>query len=76
MNGQGLTEYLIIIMMVALAGIGAASFFGDSVKANFLALGSELTGGEAVDMVAETQTSRAKAKRDTNTLTTIRNYRN
>lgn len=75
-TGQGLTEYLIIIAMVAVAGIGAASFFGDSVKASFLALGSELTGGEKVDMVAETNTSRNKAKRDTNTQTTLGNYRN
>lgn len=74
--GQGLTEYLIIIAMVAVAGIGAASFFGDSVKASFLALGSELTGGEEVDMVAETSVSRDKAKRDTNTQTTLGNYRN
>ncbi|MFK7892221.1 MAG: Flp family type IVb pilin [Granulosicoccus sp.] len=75
-TGQGLTEYLIIIAMVAVAGIGAASFFGDSVKASFLALGSELTGGENVDMVAETEASRAKAQRDVNTQTTLRNYRN
>lgn len=75
-TGQGLTEYLIIIAMVAVAGIGAASFFGDSVKASFLALGSELTGGENVDMVAETEASRAKAQRDVNTQTTLKNYRN
>lgn len=74
-DGQGLTEYLIILAIVVVAGIGAASFFGDSIKANFLALGSELTAGDKVDMASETQASRAKAKRDVNTQTTLKNYR-
>ncbi|MBX2878391.1 MAG: hypothetical protein KTR32_00585 [Granulosicoccus sp.] len=75
-TGQGLTEYLIIVAIVAIACVGAASFFGDTIKANFLALGSDLTGGEAVDRVAETSTSRAKAKTDTNSKTTLGNYNN
>jgi Flp pilus assembly pilin Flp len=75
-SGQGLTEYLIIVAIIAIACVGAASFFGDSVKANFLSLGSDLTGGEVVDRVAETSTSRAKAETDTNSQTTLRNYNN
>jgi len=46
--GQGLTEYIIIIAIIAIAAIGATSFFGDSIKASFLALGSELTGSTKV----------------------------
>lgn len=74
-RGQGLTEYVIIIAIIAIAAIGATSFFGDSIKASFLALGSELTGNTKVDMVQETSTALAKAKSDTNTQTTLRNYR-
>ncbi|MBX2880541.1 MAG: hypothetical protein KTR32_11440 [Granulosicoccus sp.] len=74
-SGQGLIEYLIIVALVGIAAVGAASYFGDSVKASFLALGTELTGGKEVDMVAETKTTRAKAKKDTNSQTTLRNYR-
>lgn len=75
LTGQGLTEYVIIIAIIAIAAIGATSFFGDSIKASFLALGSELTGNTKVDMVQETSTALSKAKNDTNTATTLRNYR-
>lgn len=74
-TGQGLTEYVIIIAIIAIAAIGAASFFGDSIKATFLALGSELTGSAPIDMAQETSAALAKAKQDTNTQTTLRNYR-
>lgn len=75
-SGQGLTEYLIIVAMIAIACVGGASYFGDSIKATFLSLGSDLTGGEVVDRVAETSTSRIKAETDTNSQTTLRNYNN
>ena len=73
---QGLTEYIIIVALIAIAAIGAVSFFGSSVKASFLALGSELVGGEKVDTVATTQTNFDKAKADAEAQITLDNYRN
>lgn len=75
-RGQGLTEYAIILSLVAIAAIGATSFFGDSVKASFVALGSELTGGAKYDMVAKTKSSLEKAEGGITGVTTLRNYRN
>lgn len=74
-RGQGLTEYAIILSLVAIAAIGATSFFGDSIKASFVALGSELTGGQKYDMVAKTATSLKKADTGVGTATTLKNYR-
>ncbi|MFK7860460.1 MAG: Flp family type IVb pilin [Granulosicoccus sp.] len=74
-KGQGLTEYAIILSIVAIAAIGATSFFGDTVKASFIALGSELSGGTRYDMVAKTATSLKKADGGVTNETTLRNYR-
>ena len=74
-RGQGLTEYAIILSLVAIAAIGATSFFGDSVKASFVALGSELTGGAKYDMVAKTSASLKKAEGGITGATTLKNYR-
>ena len=74
-RGQGLTEYAIILSLVAVAAIGATSYFGDAVKASFVALGSELTGGTEYDMNAATQTALQKAEGNIEGETTLRNYR-
>ncbi|MFK8084139.1 MAG: Flp family type IVb pilin [Granulosicoccus sp.] len=74
-KGQGLTEYAIILSLVAIAAIGATSFFGDSVKASFVALGSELTGGTQYDMVGKTAASLKKADGGVSGTTTLKNYR-
>ena len=74
-RGQGLTEYAIILSLVAIAAISATSFFGDTVKSSFTALGSELSGAAEYDEVAATQTARNKANTTISTQTTLRNYK-
>ena len=46
--GQGMTEYIIIIALIAIAGIGAFTFFGDGLKKTVGNVTSEFTGGKAV----------------------------
>ena len=75
-RGQGLTEYAIILSLVAIAAIYATSFFGDTVKSSFTALGSELSGAAAYDEIAATKTARDKANTTITTQTTLRNYKN
>ena len=43
--GQGMTEYIIIIALIAIAGIGAFTFFGDGLKSTIGSVTAELTGG-------------------------------
>lgn len=75
-KGQGMTEYVIIVALIAIASIVAVSFFGSSVKASFLALGSDLTGGAKVDKVATTQASFSKAETTAKEITTLTSYNN
>ncbi|ASJ71940.1 hypothetical protein [Granulosicoccus antarcticus] len=48
-TGQGMTEYIIIVALIAIASIAAVSFFGSAVQAQFAQLGAELTGGTVTD---------------------------
>jgi len=41
-RGQGLTEYIIVVALVAIAAVAAVSFFGAAVKGQFVKLGGEL----------------------------------
>lgn len=75
-KGQGMTEYIIIVALIAIASIVAVSFFGSSVKASFLALGSDLVGGAKIDKVATTSASFNKAEAAAKEITTLKSYNN
>lgn len=45
--GQGMTEYIIIVALIAIAGIGAFTFFSDGMKDQIGNVTAELTGGTA-----------------------------
>ena len=44
--GQGMTEYIIIVALIAIAGIGAFTFFSDGMKSQIGNVTEELTGGK------------------------------
>jgi len=46
-RGQGMTEYIIIVALVAVAAITVYNFFGDTVRGQVGDLAAELGGGEA-----------------------------
>lgn len=73
-RGQGLTEYVIIVALIAIASIAAVSFFGSSVKASFLALGTDLVGGAPVNKEQLTSQNFNKAQAATQGVTTLQNY--
>ena len=56
--GQGMTEYIIIIALIAIAGIGAFSFFGDGMKEVIGTTTEELTGKDSTT----TQSDKADAR--------------
>ena len=66
-RGQGMTEYIIIVALIAIASIAAVGAFGGVVKEQFVAMGQELSGNEgtAAEYVAP-----ANAKGPT----TLKNY--
>ncbi|MEX0951973.1 MAG: hypothetical protein WDZ86_06790 [Gammaproteobacteria bacterium] len=42
--GQGMTEYIIIVALIAIAAIAAYGFFGDTLRGQVGAMSQELAG--------------------------------
>jgi len=51
-RGQGMTEYIIIVALIAIAAIGVVSLFGDNIRALFATSDNALAGNE--DALAQT----------------------
>lgn len=45
-RGQGMTEYIIIVALIAIAAIGVVSLFGDNIRSLFGAADNALAGNE------------------------------
>jgi len=50
-RGQGMTEYIIITALIAIAAIAAFTFFGGTVRAQVGAMGKELGGTDATSTI-------------------------
>lgn len=59
--GQGMTEYIIIVALIAIAAIASFSYFGDVTRNQVASMASELGGssGAAATAVATQQGERA-----------------
>ena len=57
--GQGMTEYIIIVALIAIAAIGVYSFFGQTVRQQTAGMAQELSGKKAT---AEIKGAQAAAK--------------
>lgn len=57
-GGQGMTEYIIIVALIAIFAIGTITLFGDNIKALFAATSDVLAGEQNVTV--QTQKSSAK----------------
>lgn len=44
--GQGMTEYIVIVALIAVAAIGAYSYFGETVRNQVAGLSQEISGSE------------------------------
>ncbi len=66
-RGQGMTEYIIIVALVAVAGIATYQYFGQVLRAQTAAIAKELAGedGTQETRVAKSaaQAAKAEAKR-------------
>ncbi len=66
-RGQGMTEYIIIVALIAIAAIGVYSAFGNVVKGQVGAMAAELGGksgaqasGKAKDQATQANTRGSK----------------
>jgi|TARA_B110000261_G_scaffold159272_1_gene196901 Flp pilus assembly pilin Flp len=64
--GQGMTEYIIIVALIAVAAISVYNLFGQTVRTQVGDLAAELGGGDtskkALDLGKAAQTKAAKSE--------------
>lgn len=60
-NGQGMTEYIIIVAMIAIAAIAVYQYFGQTVRNQTAAIAQELSGQDGTAAKAAAQTSANQA---------------
>jgi len=62
--GQGMTEYIIIVALIAIAAIGVYSFFGQTVRQQTAGMAKELSGQSASDQIKGAQSAATGAATD------------
>ena len=73
-RGQGMTEYIIIVALIAIAGIAAFKFFGGTMQSQVGGIASELSGGDASTAIGDSATSAGKAVDEGTSLEGLGNY--
>lgn len=64
--GQGMTEYIIIVALIAVAAIAVYQFFGQTIRSQTSAIANEVAGqsGTAAIAAARTAATATTAQRD------------
>lgn len=61
-KGQGLTEYAVILSLVAVASIAGMAFFGGAVKGKIAALSGAIAGQKESDVAEADRKAKNSAK--------------
>lgn len=75
-QGQGMTEYIIIVAMIAIAAIAVYQYFGQTVRNQTSAIAKELSGQDGSTAKNNAQTSANSAESTGNTKNTLDTYVN
>ena len=59
--GQGMTEYIIIVALIAIAAIAAYGFFGDTLRSQVGGMASELSGAKGDESITAAGDAAGKA---------------
>jgi len=60
--GQGMTEYLIVVALIAVAAIGVYSLFGQTLRSQTAGLAMEISGQSSGSAVSSAQGSAGSAQ--------------
>lgn len=73
-KGQGMTEYIIIVALIAIAAIASFTMFGDVVRAQVGTMASELGGKESTAASAQVTSQAAAADTQGAVKMTLKDY--
>lgn len=74
--GQGMTEYIIIVAMIAVAAIATYQYFGQTVRNQTAAIAKEIAGQDGTTAKAASQTAASAAETKANAKETLDSYTN
>lgn len=60
-GGQGMTEYIIIVAMIAVAAIAVTQLFGATVRNQMAAISNEVSGNDGTAAITASQAAATKA---------------
>ncbi|RUO80493.1 pilus assembly protein [Idiomarina tyrosinivorans] len=60
-RGQGMTEYIIIVALIAVAAIGVYSLFGKSLRTQVAGLAKEITGQSSSQQLNQARNTSRRA---------------
>ena len=60
-RGQGMTEYIIIVALIAVAAIGSFRYFGQTARQQAAAAATEVSGGNGTAQTTAAQTAAGEA---------------
>jgi Flp pilus assembly pilin Flp len=73
-RGQGMTEYIIIVALIAVAAIAVYQYFGQTVRNQTAAIASEIAGSDGSTAKGKAQTAAENAATQADTKRTLDNY--
>lgn len=75
-RGQGMTEYIIIVALIAVSAITVYSLFGQTLRAQTAGLAREMAGQSAAPQIQQAGTASQSAVTDANQQKGLGNYNN
>jgi type IV pilus assembly protein PilA len=73
-RGQGMTEYIIIVALIAIAAIAVYQMFGNTVRSQTAAIAMELSGNNGTAAKEQAQAAATKAATEANTKRNLDTY--
>lgn len=75
-RGQGMTEYIIITALIAIAAIAAVTYFGHTARAQIGGMAQELSGHSATPDIQTATTAATSAHNEGAQEKTLKSYNN
>lgn len=73
-RGQGMTEYIIIVALIAVAAIGSFRYFGQTARQQAAAAAQEVAGKDGSAQTTAAQTAAGQATTQANTNKSMGNF--
>lgn len=73
-NGQGMTEYIVVVAVVAVAAIGVYSMLGQTIRNQTAGIAQEISGNDAGAALNAATSSASAARTQANVRKDLKNY--